>query len=426
MNERDSESVAALLVARGYVRAGNEDSADIVLLNTCSVREVAEQKAIGKACLLLNRRGSNKVVGIMGCMAQNRGEALLETLPDLDLIVGTQQMHRIPDFLEQGESICALEEEVDSQNALAGRLDTPPSAFVSIMQGCNMGCSYCIVPKTRGRELSRPITDIVAEVQQLAQSGTKEVTLLGQIVTSYGLGSIAFQNKQSPFVQLLRAIEAIDGIKRIRFTSPHPSGFRADLIEAFGELNKLCPNVHLPLQSGSDKILKAMKRPYTVSKYRDIVDRLKTSRTGICFSTDIIVGFPGENEEDFQATLETFDAVGFDMAYLFKYSLRTGTPAEVLGDPIPEEEKERRNQVLIEKLAQRSLASHRTCVGQSVEVLVEGPAKRGNNRYWGRTPEFKKVFFDASNADLGQLLTIEIESATTTCLLGQQVSPIKQ
>ena len=315
MNDRDSEAVAAMLQQRGYSMVNNEHDADVVLLNTCAVRDQAEQKAIGKTGHLLKhkRRNSNLIIGIMGCMAQNRGDSILDQLPDLDLLVGTQKFHRVPDHLDnlirsyqaqgpQPATIVDLEDEEGSQNTIRSHEPNQRkvSAFVSIMQGCNMNCTFCIVPKTRGRERCRPIAEIVDEVEELASRGSREVTLLGQIVTSYGRREIPFKQGKSPFVQLLEAIHGVAGIERIRFTSPHPQGFKKDLIEAYSELPKLCEYVHLPVQSGSTRILRAMNRPYTAQRYKQIVADLRASVPAMYFSTDIIVGFPGETESYFE------------------------------------------------------------------------------------------------------------------------------
>ncbi len=307
MNERDSEAVAALLRGRGYRIVPDEDNCDILLLNTCSVRDAAEQKAIGKAGYLSARKKKQPdfILGILGCMAQNRGAELLDRLPDLDLIVGTQKFHQVPDYLDNlraaqaagvpiGSTIVDIAEEAGSQNTIRDHVleEKQVSAFVSIQQGCNMDCAFCIVPKTRGDERSRPMDDIVRECEQLAERGVKEITLLGQIVTSYGRRDYAHTGGVTPFVQLLERVNAIPGIKRIRFTSPHPRGFKDDLIQAYGRLEKLCEYVHLPLQSGSNRILKAMNRPYSRGRYFEIVSALRAVRPDMYFSTDVIVGFP--------------------------------------------------------------------------------------------------------------------------------------
>jgi len=435
MNERDSEQVASDLRHRGYSIVDNEHDADVVLLNTCSVRDQAEQKAIGKAGYLRKRKVENPnfVLGVMGCMAQNHGSTLVDRLPDLDLVVGTQKFHRVPDHLDnliqtmngQGprpDSIVDLEEEAGSQNAIRDHIGKKDqvSAFVSIMQGCNMNCAFCIVPKTRGRERARPIEEIVDEVVGLAEKGVKEVTLLGQIVTSYGRRDFPVVDGKSPFVQLLEKINDVKGIERIRFTSPHPRGFKQDLVEAYRDLPKLCEYVHLPLQAGCNKTLRAMNRPYTKERYLEIVDSLRAVVPHMYFSTDIIVGFPGETEADFDESAAFFDEIGYDMAYIFKYSIRTGTPAEVMPDQIPTEEKERRNQVLLDILSKSSLRRNESLVGSTQQVLVEGPAKRGD-KYTGKTRGFRNAIFDGSDRLIGQLVDLKVDRATASTVYGDLV-----
>jgi len=442
MNERDSEAVAAMLRARGYVIVDTERTADVVLLNTCSVRDQAEQKAIGKALNLAarKRKAPDFVVGVMGCMAQNRGTDLLDRLPDLDLLVGTQKFHQVPDHLDhimatlrgQGprpSTIVDLEAEAGSQNTIRDHLDhghdngagaRQVTAFISIMQGCNMACTFCIVPKTRGEERSRPIDDIVAEAEQLAARGVRDVTLLGQIVTSYGRREFPFVDGRSPFVQLLERVHAIPGIARIRFTSPHPRGFKDDLVQAFRDLPKLCPNVHLPLQSGSDRILRLMNRPYTRDRYLEIIESLRRAVPEMYFSTDIIVGFPGETEEDFEQTRDIFERVGFDMAYIFKYSVRSGTPAAEMAGAVSTEIKERRNQVLLDLLHIQSLMRNLQLVGRTVEVLVEGPDKVGR-RLSGRTAGNRLVHFAGDVRLVGELIDVKIERASAASLVGEVV-----
>jgi tRNA-2-methylthio-N6-dimethylallyladenosine synthase len=434
MNERDSEAVAAMLRGKGYSLVDNELDADVVLLNTCSVRDQAEQKAIGKAGHLAKRKRKdpNFILGIMGCMAQNRGDELVDRLPDLDLVIGTQKFHRVPEHLDhmiaslagQGprpDTIVDLEEEIDSQNTIKSHVGDKQqvSAFVSIMQGCNMKCSYCIVPKTRGAERARPMEAVVEEIEDLAAKGTREVTLLGQIVNQYGIREFPFVDKKSPFVQLIEKVHEIDGIERIRFTSPHPVGFKDDLIECYGRLPKLCEYLHFPMQSGSNRILKAMRRPYTIEKFRGIIDKMRDVRPDMYISTDIIVGFPGETEEDFELTRRHFDEIGFDMAYLFKYSVRPDTSAEPLGDPISKEVKEARNQALLEILGRRSLERNEALVGTVEEVLLEGPAKRGEGMYMGRTRGHRKVIVPASERLIGELVPVRIQSATASTLMGE-------
>jgi tRNA-2-methylthio-N6-dimethylallyladenosine synthase len=320
MNERDSEAVACKLKARGYQVVDNEQIADIVLLNTCSVRDQAEQKAIGKAGHLSKRKRKNPqfIFGVMGCMAQNRGSELFDKLPDLDLVVGTQKFHRIPEYLDSitksamplPTNILDLGLEENSQNEINEHLNDTKfkvTSFVSIMQGCNMMCSFCIVPKTRGQERYRSIESIVDETKDLVSRGVREVTLLGQIVNAYGRGSLPRINAKTPFVQLLEKLNAIDGLYRIRFTSPHPTCFGDDLIECYKTLPKLCEYAHLPMQSGSDKILKAMNRPYSRKRFLDITAKLRSIHPNIRISTDIILGFPGETDEDYALTKSAFE-----------------------------------------------------------------------------------------------------------------------
>jgi tRNA-2-methylthio-N6-dimethylallyladenosine synthase len=436
MNERDSEAVAAMLRGKGYALVDNEQEADVVLLNTCSVRDQAEQKAIGKAGHLAKRKRKdpNFIIGIMGCMAQNRGDELLERLPDLDLVIGTQKFHRVPDHLShmiatmQGQgprpsSIVDLAEELNSQNTIKSHVSDKRqvTAYVSIMQGCNMKCSYCIVPKTRGAERARPMEAIVKEVEELAANGTREITLLGQIVNQYGIREFPFVDKKSPFVQLLEKVHAVEGFDRIRFTSPHPVGFKQDLIECYARLPKLCEYLHFPMQSGSDRILKAMRRPYSIEKFRNTIEKLRAVHPNMYISTDVIVGFPGETEEDFELTRRHFEDIGFDMAYLFKYSVRPGTSAEPLGDPVSKETKEERNQVLLDILSRHSLQRNELLLGQVEEVLFEGPAKKGEAMFVGRTRGNRVVIVKASERLIGQLAKVRFNRVTANSLFGELV-----
>ena len=432
MNERDSEAVRAMLRNRGYSLVESEYDADVVLLNTCSVRDQAEQKAIGKTGYLAKHKRTNPdfIIGVMGCMAQNRGAELLDTLPDLDLLVGTQKFHAVPDHLDhiiatqtglgpRPATVVDLDEEVGSQNTIRQHMDDERqvSAFVSIMQGCNMKCAFCIVPKTRGSERCRPIEAIVEEVEELAAQGTREVTLLGQIVNSYGRREIPFRNGKSPFVQLLEKVQEVKGIERIRFTSPHPRGFKQDLVEAYRDLPKLCEYVHLPAQSGSDRMLKLMNRPYTRDRYLEIVKSLRSVVPDMYFSTDMIVGFPGETQEDFDLSCELFEEVAFDMAFIFKYSIRTGTPAASMPDQVSENTKAERNQTMLDLLGRTSLARNQSLVGTIQEVLIEGKAKRGE-LYQGKTRGFRNCLFEATDRLVGELVQVKISRATQSSIYG--------
>ena len=432
MNERDSEAVAAMLRARGYRIVASEHECDILLLNTCSVRDMAEQKAISKATNLAvrKRRQPRFILGVLGCMAQNRGAELLDQLPDLDLIVGTQKFHQVPDYLDSlraaqdagmpmAQSIVDIAEESGSQNTIRDHIeDSQVTAYVSIQQGCDMDCAFCIVPKTRGDERSRPMEDIVAECRTLVARGVRDITLLGQIVTSYGRRDYVHTDGVTPFVQLLEKVHALEGLERIRFTSPHPRGFRPDLIEAFGRLPKLCEHVHLPLQSGSNTILKAMNRPYSRERYMEIVDALRAVRPDVYLSTDVIVGFPGETDEDFAQTRELFERANYDMAYVFKYSIRTGTPAAAMGDQISDEVKEARNQELLNILSANSTRRNQCLVGTVQEVLVEGPDRTGA-RFMGRTRGNRVAIFDALPSEVGRLVRLHVGRATISSLYGE-------
>ena len=416
MNERDSEAVAAMLRDRGYDITGSESEADVILLNTCSVRDMAEQKALSKMSSLayLKKRNPGLILGYLGCMAQSRGAELLEN-PAVDLVIGTQKFHKVADYLDQHDlatpyRIVDVAEEPGSESTIKDHLWTQTTAFVSIMQGCNMYCSFCIVPYTRGAERSRPIPEIVEEVRRLVDAGVKEVTLLGQIVTSYG---------RKEFVKLLAAVNEVPGLERIRFTSPHPKGFGDDLVGAYRDLSKLCEHAHLPVQSGSNRILKAMNRGYSREWYLKIVEKLRAK--DIAISTDIIVGFPGETEEDFEQTASLMREVDFDQGYIFKYSKRRDTPAANMPDQLPEEVKEQRNQTLLEILNDSCARHNAECVGQTVEILVEGRSDKGAQRMIGRTRSNRIVVFDGADRHQGALLPVRIERSTVTTLYGDPV-----
>ena len=429
MNERDSEAVAYKLIEQGHEITEQEENADVVLLNTCSVREKAEQKALGKASRVLRRSSKSKnkpIVGILGCMAQNRGESLLKELPGLGLVVGTQKFHRLPELLDRatkGHSILELEEESGSQNEIRHHLKkgTNPTAFVSIMQGCNMNCSFCIVPKTRGSERYRPMGEILQEVEGLANTGVKEVTLLGQIVNAYGRGVFKRINGISPFVQLLEEIHQVPGIKRIRFTSPHPIAYGKDLIEAFGRLPKLGKYAHLPMQSGSNRILKAMNRPYRIEKFLSIVKSLRNQVPGMRISTDVIVGFPGETDEDFNLTKNAFKKAGFEMGFIFKYSDRSGTPSVAMKGKVEKDDLEYRNQELLKILEKQSYLSNKEMLYQEVEVLIEGKARKGGGQLMGRTSCFRKVNFLGDSSLIGEMRMVRITQIGPSSLSGDLV-----
>jgi len=437
MNERDSEQVAQMLMARGYEMTQSEHDADVVLLNTCSVRDMAEQKAIGKMGMLgrLRQERPGMVFGFLGCMAQSRGAELVEGLGHVDLVAGTQKFHRVADYVDEilarrGElggamddprfSIVDTGEEEGSQERIRDHLLGPGqvTAFVSIMQGCDMHCTFCIVPATRGRERSRGIGEIVEEVRGLAERGVREVTLLGQIVNLYGRHEFPVKEGRSPFVQLLEAVHEVQGIERIRFTSPHPIGFREDLIQAFTRLPKLVEHIHLPLQSGSARILKTMHRTYTPEKYRELVGRIREARPDMALTTDAIVGFPGETDEDYVATRELMREIGFDNAFIFRYSKRRETPAAELEGQIEEGVKEARNQDLLRVVDDMARERNLAVVGRRVEILCEGASKTNAERLMGRTRTNKIVIFEGGPRHIGRVFEVRIERVTGFSLYG--------
>ncbi len=448
MNERDSEQVAHSLIARGYERASREAEADVVLLNTCSVRDMADQKALGKMGMLgrMAKERPRVVFGFLGCMAQARGMSLLKNLPHVDLVVGTQKFHRVPDYVEElvarkavgsagiadlGRtrmddlrfSIVDVAEEAGSQSTIREQELAPKqaTAFVSIMQGCNMHCTFCIVPQTRGSERSRSVDEIVSEVRDLVARGVKEVTLLGQIVNLYGRHEFPKIDNKSPFVQLLEAVHEVEGLKRLRFTSPHPIGFRDDLIDAILHLPKLAEHVHLPLQSGSNRILKAMHRAYTAEKYIDLVRRIRRARDGIAITTDIIVGFPGETEDDYKQTRDLVEEIQFDNAFVFRYSPRRDTPAAEMPDQIDERTKEARNHDLLRIVNESTRRAGERLLGHCVEVLCEGPSKTNRTRLMGRTRTNKIVVFEGNENLIGELFHVRVQQANGFSLYGVPV-----
>ena len=440
MNERDSEAVSAQLVARGYSLAPSEALADVVLLNTCSVRDAAEQKAVRKmqnVAADVRRNRPEVVLGFLGCMAQSRGQELIDKLPDVDLVLGTQKFHRTADYLdeifsgqrgkivdvaaEQGSEGTIKEHLQFPTNGLDSNGHRPPlqaTAFVSIMQGCNQHCTFCIVPFTRGEERSRTIPDIVAECRMLVERGVKEITLLGQIVTSYGKRDISVSEGKSAFVQLLEAVHEINGLERMRFTSPHPKGYGDDLVAAYGRLPKLVESAHLPAQSGSDRILKLMHRGYTRERYLGIVKNLRRVQPRMGITTDLIVGFPGETAADFDDTLSLAREAEFDNAYIFKYSPRRDTPAATLPDQLPTEVIEERHATLLGLINEIGARKYQTYTGERVQILVEGPSRKNSARLEGRTRCNKIVVFEGAPRHLGQLLEVKIDQAKMFTLYG--------
>jgi tRNA-2-methylthio-N6-dimethylallyladenosine synthase len=363
-------------------------------------------------------------------MAQNLGEELTTRMPHVDLVVGTDRLHELPHLvrrvLDTREAIVRTGTGTQVMGALQEHEPGRVTSFVSVMRGCNQFCSYCIVPYVRGREKSRPTGDIVAEVREVVQRGTREIFLLGQNITAYGLAELRAQGTAtkgaSPFAELLQAVDAVPGVERIRFTSPHPKFMNETFIGAVSSLRSVCESFHVPLQSGSDRILAAMGRGYTAAEYRAVVGRLKQSIPGATFSTDVIVGFPGETDEDFAATRAMMDEVGFEMAYVFKYSPRSGTKAAGWPDDVPQGAKEERNQILLDDLGRRASRSNRRYGGGTVEVLVEGESKRNAAKWTGRSRDGKVCIFERPEGlESGDLATVEVTRTTANSLFGRVV-----
>ena len=397
MNVRDSEAVEALLLSAGHEKATSEQEAELVIVNSCTVRQKAEEKALGKAGNLI---AAGKVTGMMGCAVKRLGPALFKKLPKLAFAVAPGELMKIP-YLRGGDPLAA--------HAAVGF-----QAFVTAMTGCDNCCSYCIVPTVRGHEFSRPPEDIVREVECLARRGVKEVTLLGQSVLRY-----------RGFPQLLRRLQEIDGILRIRFTSAHPGGCTDELIAVYRDCPKVCRHLHLPVQSGSDRILREMGRRYTRDEYLAAVAKLHAFDPEFSVTTDVIVGYPGETEEDFEATRSLMEEAGFDNAFVFKYSPRPGTRSAALPDDVPTAEKERRDQVLLADQERRGQARNERLVGTVREVLAEGPSKRNAARWSGRDGGNRIVVWDAAGGPAnvaGELAKVRIDAAHPQILVGTLVT----
>src|SRR5512134_1238304 len=421
MNEVDSSRMLSLLSAAEYRSAATLEEADLVLLNTCSIREKADQKIFSELGKLRRwkQRRTGRLVGVGGCLAQQAGESLRERAPYVDIVFGTHNIARLPELVRKaGEFTPSVAVAMDGDT---GHWDVPPylpdgtsSAMVTIMQGCDNFCAYCIVPQVRGREVSRPAADILSEIRALADRGVREVILLGQNVNSYGK-----KEGEIPFHELLRRISAVDGIARIRFVTSHPRDLDQRTIGLFSDIGALCPHVHLPLQSGSDRVLSAMGRGYTRAEYLSKADALRKARPGICFSSDFIVGFPGETEDDFRATLDAMEAMRYDSSFSFRFSPRPGTRAAGMGgavDPGVAGERLRRLQSLQDRHSRERLAA---MTGREVEVLVEGESARGDGRLSGRTPCHKTVNF-VSAGGAGPFRNVLVTSAGAHSLVGEE------
>jgi tRNA-2-methylthio-N6-dimethylallyladenosine synthase len=420
MNEHDSERMKGMLESLGYEEAGERDGADLILFNTCSIRESADNRLIGNLgeAKRLKTEDPNRVVGVGGCWSQSLKDKVFEQFPFVDVAFGPGQIDKLGEFLTSDDLEAQGFFEFEGFPAdLPPRRERPFQAWVQISVGCNCVCSYCIVPSTRGREQSRRPRDIVEEVRALAADGVVEVTLLGQNVNSYGRD--LHKDERIDFADLLALVDAVDGISRVRYTSPHPKDMREKVIAAHAELPSLCEHIHLPLQSGSSRILKAMRRTYDRERYMARVEAIRAHVPDCAITTDIIVGFPGETEDDFSATLEVAEEVGYDSAFTFVFSPRRGTEAAKLPDQLPHAVKRERMERLLEVVQRRALERSTRFVDTTQEVLVEGPSRTDPEKLRGRTRHNKTVNFTGL-AHPGELVQVEITGATSTTLSGEE------
>jgi tRNA-2-methylthio-N6-dimethylallyladenosine synthase len=419
MNEHDSERMAGMLDQLGYRRVDSREDADVILFNTCSIRESADNRFIGHLgeAKRLKKENPDRVVGVGGCWSQSLKDEVFERFPFVDVAFGPGQIPKLAEYL-LSDSLSAQMGYFDFESvsgALPMRREREFQGWMQISQGCNCVCSYCIVPSTRGREVSRPAVELVAEAERLAADGVKEVTLLGQNVNSYGRDLAP----RVPFSELLAMIDAVDGIERIRYTSPHPKDMREDVVRAHAELQSLCEHIHLPLQSGSTTILKRMRRTYNQQRYLDRVALIREHVPDCAITTDIIVGFPGETEEDFQQTLDVVEQVRYDSAFTFIFSPRRGTEAAQFDDQIPHPVKRERMERLVEAVQRIALERAQRFVGRELDVLVEGPSRTDPDKLRGRTRHNKTVNFTGV-AQPGDFARVEITGATSTTLAGDE------
>lgn len=425
MNVHDSEQMAVLLKGSGYIQADSVRKADLIIVNTCSIREKAVQKVYSQLGRYgeLKRRKPGVILGISGCLAQQMGSELFERMSYLDLVLGTHNIHRLPEILGTlGKGGAPrLEIQFYETTPSLGIVALPPkgsvSAFVTVMQGCNNFCSFCVVPYVRGREESRNRGEILSEIRALSESGIKEVTLLGQNVNAYGKTLGNGHN----FSELLKAVNEIEGIERIRFTTSHPKDLTGDIINCFGELSHLCGHIHLPVQSGSNRVLERMNRRYTREDYLDKVARLKEVCPGISITSDVIVGFPGETEEDYRQTIELMDEVRFDGLFSFKYSKRSGTAAAAIKDGTCEAEKSRRLRELQILQEKHTLERHLELVGRREEILVDGISRKDPGDLAGRTRSNKIVNFKGMRGMIGETIHVTISEAYAHSLRGERI-----
>ena len=422
MNLADSEIVVGHLSRHGFAQAASAGEADVILLNTCAIREHAEERVVGRLTQLLPHKLRNPDVriGVIGCMAQHYRARLLERLPFLDLVLGPDEYRRLPAVLEaHGFDDPSVEVRLGRDETYA---DVAPArgggvrAWLTVMRGCDKFCTFCIVPYVRGRERSLPLPFLVEQVRAAAAGGFREIVFLGQTVNAYRDGD-------RDFADLLRATAVVDGIARIRFTSPHPADMSERLVDAMASEPKVCPQVHLPLQSASNEILARMERGYTIEEYDRLLERLRRARPGIELSTDVIVGFPGETQSDFEATKEYLRNAGYDHAFLFAYSAREGTRAGRWPETVDADEKRRRLQTLIELQEQISRRRNVAWHGRDVEVLVEGAAKKGIGWMSGKTPQFKTTVFAAAGQEPGDLVAVRVFQSTAHTLIAELIAP---
>ncbi len=421
MNEHDSERMKGMLDSLGYREVAERSAADLILFNTCSIRESADNRFIahlGEAKRLKSQH-PGRVVGVGGCWAQSVKDEVFERFPFVDVAFGPGQIHGLAQFLTQDSLTAQGYFEFDGFSGhLPAKRARDFQGWVQISVGCNCVCSYCIVPQTRGREVSRRPSELLAEIESLAADGVREVTLLGQNVNSYGRDLP--KDERTSFAELLRRVDAVEGIDRIRYTSPHPKDIREDVIRAHAELPALCEHIHLPLQSGSSRVLKAMRRTYDRRRYLDRVAQIREHVPDCALTTDIIVGFPGETDGDFAETLEVVDEVGYDGAFTFIFSPRRGTPAATMDGQVPHPVKRERMQDLVELVQRRAAERAQRFVGRSMEVLVEGPSRTDVSRLRGRTTHNKTVNFEGTRGP-GELAEVEVTSATSTTLSGHEL-----
>ncbi|WP_434290984.1 tRNA (N6-isopentenyl adenosine(37)-C2)-methylthiotransferase MiaB [Clostridium botulinum] len=426
MNEEDSEKLSGMLKKEGYIRTEERENADVIIFNTCCVRENAELKVYGNLGILkgLKSKNPNLIIAVTGCMMQQKGmaETIKKKFPFVDIIIGTHNLHNFPNYLNEVKkkdtSVLKIQEKEDSiiENMPIDRKNSM-KAFVTIMYGCNNFCTYCIVPYVRGRERSRTPENIEAEIKKLISEGYKEITLLGQNVNSYGKDL----EPRITFAELLKRVNNIEGLERVRFMTSHPKDLTDDVIEAIAKCDKLCEQIHLPVQSGSSEILKKMNRHYDREKYLDVVSKIKKLIPNVALSTDIIVGFPGETEKDFEETLSLVKEVEYDSAFTFLYSIRKGTPAAKFEDQVPEDVKHKRFNRLVEVVNEISAKKNKAYEGKIEEVLVEGTSKNDENKLMGRTRTGKLVNFIGDKDSIGEFVNVKIIKANSFSLTGEEI-----